>query len=74
MSDADLCRKNGWKVGTILSGNEKIRGRLTTSWILITAIGEELVLAREIRRNGIDRTDYEGEWSLTCRKWREVKA
>jgi hypothetical protein len=61
-TDANLCRLNGWKVGTRIRGREC--GRQVT--LTITAIGEHCILAKS-------RGDGESEWDLTCREWREVK-
>lgn len=69
MTDAELCRRNGWGPGTVLEGTE---GRIT-SQILITAVGEDRILAREIRRNGRRQWAPENGWTLACRDWREVK-
>ena len=64
--DADICRKNGWKVGTLLEGDEGYG----PSVIRITAIGERKILAREISRNGKACAADEASWTLSCRKWR----
>jgi len=64
MNSADLCRKNGWTVGTILVGDEG-KG---AERIVITAIGEESVLAKSF---GVH--PHEALWNLTFRDWKEVK-
>ena len=63
MNSAELCRKNGWTVGTILEGDEG-RG---TDRIEITAIGERSVLSK-------DRADALAEhvYDLSFRDWKEV--
>jgi hypothetical protein len=60
MSPADICRANGWAVGTVLRGNE-----LNAPTIIITAIGEKKILAR--RTND----DWERLWSLDFQEWSE---
>jgi hypothetical protein len=62
---AEICRRNGWGVGTRLVGDEG-RGPDT---IVITAIGEECMLAR-LDANGC----CEGLWTLACRDWKPVDA
>lgn len=66
MNDAELCRKNGWTPGTILEGDEGYGPER----ILITAIGEEFILARRVadtRGDSVD--DSEATWTLNCRRW-----
>jgi hypothetical protein len=63
MNSADLCRQNGWTVGTILEGCEKRR----PSKIVITAIGETSVLARQIDD---DNSHTEHSWDLSWRDWK----
>lgn len=67
-SDAALCRINGWTPGTILEGDE---GHGTTR-ILLTAIGEERILARQISHNGVPTEESETKWTLKCRDWHKV--
>ena len=69
MTDSEICKNNGWKVGTRLIEDESYG----TTVIEITAIGEALVLAKIINHNG-DPPAYDGEkvWRLRYRKWREV--
>ena len=65
MNSADLCRKNGWTVGTILEGDEG-NGPYR---IAITAIGQRSILAKEID----DATGLtEGLWDLNFRDWVKV--
>jgi len=66
MNSAELCQKNGWTVGTRLMGDE---GYGSTCIILITAVGEENILARVVSRNGIPWRDCESNWTLECRDW-----
>jgi hypothetical protein len=65
LSDAELCRRNGWTPGTQLVGDE---GYGPTT-ITITAIGEHGILARCTNNRLIDRVT---SWTLHCRDWREV--
>jgi hypothetical protein len=69
-SDAAQCRKNGWKAGTRLVGDEGYGPTV----IEITAVGRERILAVTISHNG-EPADYdESDWTLECRKWRRVRA
>ena len=65
---AAIARVNGWTVGTILEGAPIMRdgkqieeGRV----IQITAIGEDMVLAKRI-----DKEWAEGCWEFTSREWK----
>lgn len=62
MTDADICRKNGWTVGTRLVGDIGYGPDV----IEITAIGRGLVLAVS------EPLRCESLWSLTCREWKAV--
>ena len=67
MSDADICRKHGWKQGTRLTGTEYFgNGKSSTATIRITAIGESEILAV------FESDEGEGEeaiWTLKYRDW-----
>ena len=64
-SSAEICRRNGWRAGTRLRGNEG--GESTT--IIITAVGQWEILAKEE-----EQEDYgEHIWWLDCREWEEVR-
>src|SRR6266852_611278 len=70
MNDVQKCKRNGWKPGTRLVGDE--------GWgptvIEITAIGRERILAVEISHNGEPDADgLEDDWTLELRKWRRVR-
>lgn len=70
LSSAEICRRNGWGPGTILSGNE---GHGDTD-LLITAVGTFWVLAVTIRH--ADETfDHNEEclWKLTMRDWKKIR-
>lgn len=73
LSDAELCRRNGWVVGTQLVGVEfGPDGQIwNTNAIQITAIGDEQILAKEVGPNCFGR---ETNWSLNCRDWKQVEA
>jgi len=74
VNSAELCRKKGWKAGTVLDG--RIGGK--THRIRITAVGEESVLVRIIGvKHNSDEDFYmqeetEQNWDLSCRDWTEV--
>jgi hypothetical protein len=63
MTSADLCRKNGWTVGTVLEADEGNGPER----IVITAVGEESVLAKAFCLH-----QHESNWNLTFRDWKEV--
>lgn len=63
---AEVARGRGWGVGTEVEGDE---GYGVTR-LLITAIGERSVLAREVDGDGAGVT--EGSWTFGCRCWRRV--
>lgn len=67
-SDADECRRKGWKRGTRLVGDEGYGPTV----IQITAVGDEEILAREISHNGVPVDGSEWSWTLDCRKWKKV--
>ena len=62
---AEICRLNGWTVGTKLVGNEGYGDFV----IEITAIGEEKILCKWARKSG---GFYEESSTLACREWVEV--
>lgn len=62
-------RANGWKVGDYLEGDEGFGPTV----ILITAIGEQLILARAVLHNGTPvRWAIETNWTLMMRDWKKV--
>lgn len=63
---ADICRENGWGVGTRLIGDAGFGATV----ICITALGTEVMLARMISHDG-DPVAYCGEqaWRLGARDW-----
>ena len=62
LSDAEVCRRNGWGPGTRLSGAQ---GK-DTATMTITAVGESLILAKTPKFG-------ESTWSLAFRDWKEIK-
>ena len=70
ISDAGLCRRMGWVVGTVLEGDEP--GCCGLDRIVLTAVGEQCVLARRLAFRG-KKPDAESLWTLDARHWREVK-
>lgn len=70
MSDAEKCRKNGWRVGDRLVGDEGYGPTV----IELTAIGRDGILAVQLSHNG-DKSQHEreGHWTLSNRKWRRVR-
>lgn len=75
-SSADLCRANGWGVGTVL---ELIRKTDAPSeWrLVITAVGEELAIGRAFSRKvaGRDWEDFRlPEGTFDPSAWRKVEA
>jgi hypothetical protein len=70
-SDADICRRNGWTVGTQLAGDEGYG----VTVIQLTAIGESSIMAKIIPHKGIpEQYPHEGAWTLSCRDWKKVEA
>jgi hypothetical protein len=68
MSDADVCRKNGWGPGTYLQGDEGHGPEI----ILITAVGEASILAKLVYTKGKRIAWPEGSWTLALRDWKQV--
>ena len=67
-NSADVCRANGWRPGTVLEGDE---GHGPTV-IVVTAVGEQRLLARAVSHDGEPVDGSEMAWTLHCREWREV--
>ncbi len=63
---AHVARNNGWGVGTHLVGDEGYG----PSVIVITALGEDLMLARCVSRRGEQVEEREATWTLGARDWR----
>lgn len=85
VSSAQMCRRNGWGVGTLLRGYEGyVDGRGVWTTIRLTAIGENHVLARTVRLERVnaegvtvkvdDTERHEGSWTLVYRNWAAVEA
>ena len=78
MNSADLCRRNGWKPGTVIEGCEMRAGGETWDRVVITAVGETGILGRAVAiKRGAegwqDQVLTEKGWSLAYRDWRKVK-
>ncbi len=79
-TDAETCALNGWTVGTHVRGHEQwADGVGVWSQLRITAIGEESVLVRGVRRDytGADRapdlrTGPEHTGTFRYREWTET--
>lgn len=63
-----LCRDRGWVRGTRLRGAEyKI-----VSVIELLYVGEQVLIAREIERDGKPYDGRESTWTLDAREWEEI--
>ena len=71
-SSAELCRERGWRVGTILKGTETCGEHSHTDRIIITAIGEERILARHLPHGEDEESGDEHSWTLELRDWQEA--
>lgn len=71
MSDANVCRKNGWDVGTQLVGDEGYGPTV----IEITAVGRSGILAVQLSHNGKPSSPHfiESSWTLRARDWKPVE-
>ena len=67
LTDAEVCRRNGWSVGTKLVGDEGFGPTVLT----ITAIGESCILTRPRRLGVRQGTTGEQIWTLRYRDWQE---
>ena len=71
-SSAAIARENGWTAGDILEGTETYGdGTSSTCRILITAVGDEMVLAKTVMLDGKPQRSFEQSWSLACRDWKK---
>lgn len=67
ISDADLCRLNGWVPGIFLVGDEGYGPTV----IELTAIGKEHILARCISHQArVCSHNDEHSWTLKNREWK----
>lgn len=75
---ADFLRENGVEVGDFLLGDPIVsEGRVIELpvFVRITAIGDELVLARKVTSPayaGSEGYGREGSWSFADREWRKL--
>ena len=68
LSSVELCRLNGWKVGTRLGGTEYYTGGSNYCVIEITYLGDDAMLAKCLTHK-----TSEGKWLLQMRDWKEYK-
>lgn len=68
LSDAELCRQNGWPIGTFLVGDEGYGPTV----IEITAIGSKHILASSVLHKGEPCSGGEVMWTLKNRDWKVV--
>lgn len=66
-TSAEAARHHGWTAGTVLSGDDE----WGTETILITAVGENAVLARRLGPNGT--YGPESAWTLGIRRWWRIR-
>ena len=73
LPSAEICRRNGWGSGDVLSGTNEYG----EAQIVLTAVGVKNVLAMPIMSMGkvIPHfcVRYEGVWDLTHREWKKVE-
>jgi hypothetical protein len=69
MTDAELCRANGWKVGDRLMGDAGTGPTL----IELTAVGERRISARIISHNGVALKHAETLETLDGRTWHRLE-
>ena len=67
-SPVEVCRANGWGVGTRLAGDEGYG----VTVIEITGFGSTSMLARSIEHAGKRTWRDESSWVLYCRDWHEA--
>jgi hypothetical protein len=66
LSSVELCKANGWKVGTKLGGTEHYPGGSNYCVIEITAIGDQAILAKCLTHHTSEAT-----WVFQMREWKE---
>jgi hypothetical protein len=72
LSSAELCRRHGWREGTILVADRLPKQEPGPAiGIYITAVGEKQILAVEMTPNGEGGSHLGDEliWDLTLRDW-----
>jgi hypothetical protein len=75
LSSAEICRRNGWKVGNMLEGEPTPKDLLLDSeperlLIRLTAVGNAKIVAVRVGDSGTG----EEFWNLRTREWRAVDA
>lgn len=66
--DVETCKRNGWTVGTRLTGDE---GYGPTT-IEITYLSDQTLLAKRISTPDGRYVGEESSWTLMCRDWVET--
>lgn len=71
---AELCRRNGWGVGTQITATDDLDGRIERIVLAITAVGEAELLARRLISRGKERQRWSAEYQpvLCLREWRPL--
>lgn len=74
LSSAEICRQQGWQIGTLLDGSARDNGHRVRVRIRITAIGERSILARLCLIGGVnvETASEEAIYDLHCRDWEAV--
>jgi len=81
VTPAQRCKRNGWKVGTMLTVKENLRGDIELHFWTITGIGKQKVLGIEKTFNGkhkeeeimpFDDNDFSG-WRIFYPYYRKRK-
>lgn len=64
---AAICRERGWGPGTRLAGDEGYG----VTVIQVTAVGEQMILAKTLTHRGEvpPWAGQENSWTLACRDW-----
>jgi hypothetical protein len=68
LTNADVCRRNGWEPGTLLIGTD----RQGACVIRLTAVGESAILAKKMTQDGKPVNSIAGRecvWDLHLRDW-----
>ena len=69
-SAAEICRENGWGVGTCLVGDAGYGPTV----IQITALGDKIMLAKIISHRCVSAEYHDAQaWSLSLRDWHPAK-
>jgi len=69
IGSAAMCERNGWQAGDTLEGDEGHGPQR----IIITAIGENNILARRVPVGDEAIHPFENMWELGHRDWRKIE-